>query len=166
MVLHLPAAPHDVAPGGVEDAVAGAARDVHGLQDVDMVTRHLAVPDQEAGRRQGGQAAAYDVGALFLHALGLPGPCEGFVVAVGVVDSLAVLFVLAQLRVAVIFQGCAGDCLPLGGHLSCLMLLCRYGGGACACRDCCCDCEFFVLCHYVVPSFLILLCVLFLMMVS
>ena len=55
MVLHLSAAPHDIAPGGVIDAVAGAAGHVHGLQDVDMGTVHLAVPHQEAGRRQSGQ---------------------------------------------------------------------------------------------------------------
>src|SRR5699024_12881872 len=56
-----------VAPAGITDAVAGAAGQIHGLQDVDVGAGHLPVPHQEARRRQGRQAAAHDVGALFLH---------------------------------------------------------------------------------------------------
>ena len=102
VVLHLPAAPHDVAAGGIVDAVAGAARHVHGFQNVDVGAGHLAVPHQEAGRRQGSQTAAYQIGVLVLHPGGLFRPGKGFIVAVGVVDALAVLLVHAQFGVAVI----------------------------------------------------------------
>ena len=105
VVLHLPAAPHDVAPAGVKDAVAGAAGHVHGLQDVDVVPRHLAVPHQKTGGRQGGQAAAHDPGLFFLHAGGFFGPGKGLVVAAGIIDALAVFVVFAPLGVAVAALG-------------------------------------------------------------
>ena len=101
VVLHLPATPHHIAPAGVEDAVAGTAGHVHGLQDVDVVPGHLPVPHQEAGRRQGRQAAAHNVGALVLHALRLLRPGKGLIVAVGVIDALAVFLVFSQLRIPI-----------------------------------------------------------------
>ena len=134
MVLHLPAAPHDIAPGGVADAVAGAAGDIHGLQNVDMGAGHLPVPNQEAGCRQSRQAAAYDIGALFFHPCGFLRPGEGLVIAAGIVDALGIFFVPAQLRIAVDAgsgrAGClSGVCHLLRGHDR------RAGAGQARCRS-------------------------------
>ena len=105
MVLHLPAAPHDIATAGVKDAVAGASRHVHGLQDVDVVPLHLAVSDQETGRRQAGQTAAHQIGVLLVHALGLFRAGKGLIVALGIVNALAVFLLLSQLGVPVLLLG-------------------------------------------------------------
>ena len=69
MVVHLPAAPHDVAHVLEFPPVAGPARDGVLLEYVDMIPLHLAVPDQVAGGGEGGQASADDVGRLVIHAL-------------------------------------------------------------------------------------------------
>ena len=120
VVLHLPAAPHDISAGGVVDAVAGAAGYIHGLQDVDTGTIHLSVPHQETGCRQSGQAAAHNIGALLLHARRLLRPGKGLVVAVGIIDALGVFLVSAQLRVAVVTA-----VLRLTFRLGILLILCR-----------------------------------------
>ena len=49
MVLHLTSAAHHVAAGRIEDAVAGSTGDVHCLQNMNVLARHLTVTDEEAG---------------------------------------------------------------------------------------------------------------------
>ena len=105
MILHLPSSAHHIAAGRIVDSVAGAARHIHGLQDVDMIPGHLSVPHQKAGRRQGRQAASHDIGAFLLHALRLLRTGKGLIVAAAVVDPLAVSGVLSQLRIPVCAPG-------------------------------------------------------------
>ena len=49
MVFHFTSASHDIAAGRIEDAVAGATGDVHRLQNMNVLARHLTVTDEEAG---------------------------------------------------------------------------------------------------------------------
>ncbi len=102
MVLHLAAAPHDVTSCGIKDPVAGAARKVHGFQNVYVVTGHLSISYQEACRRQRGQATAYKVSVFPVHAFRLSRSCEGFIVAVAVIDSFAVSGVFSKFRIAIL----------------------------------------------------------------
>ena len=89
VVVHLPAAPHDIAQSLVVPAVAGAAGDGLLLQDVDVPAGHLPVPHQIAGRRQGRQAGAHQIGRFMLHALRLHRAGKGLVIAAGIIHENA-----------------------------------------------------------------------------
>ena len=82
MILHLASAAHDVAAGGIENTVAGAAGDIHRLQDVIMGAGHLAVAYQEAGCCQRGKTAAYEVSAFLIHALRFFRAGKGLIISV------------------------------------------------------------------------------------
>ena len=152
MVLHLPATPHDVAPVGIVDAVAGASCNVHSLQDVDVGTGHLSVPYQEAGCRQGGKAAAHDVGVLLLHPLRLLRTGKGLVVSAAVVDALAVLFMHAPLRIPVVLKLCCPQALLL--LFSVRGLLCQKGCCPCSCQSRCRCSEFSQISSHICTAFL------------
>ncbi len=144
MVLHLSAAPHDVTSCGIKDTVAGAACKVHGLQNVYVVTGHLSVSYQEACRRQRGQPAAYKISVFPVHAFRFSRSCEGFIVAVAVIDSLAVSGVLSKFRIAVlglriyIFSAGrfseSGSCTLSALCFFLLMIVCRICNCTCSCR--------------------------------
>ncbi len=87
MVVHLTAAAHHVADARNVRAVTGAARHRVLFENMDVVSWHLRVPHQIAGRAQCGQSGADDVGVLGIDANGLLWPCEGFVIAVGIVHG-------------------------------------------------------------------------------
>ena len=87
-----------------------------------MGAGHLAVPYQEAGCGQSGQTASDDIGAFSLHALRLLRAGKSLIVAAGVIDALAVFFVAAQFRIAVII----GDGL---GTRRCFLGLCQFLSG-------------------------------------
>ena len=87
MVVHFPAAPHDVAQILELIAVAGAAGQVALLQNVDVLTFHLAVPHQIAGGGQGRKAAAHDIGGFLIHALRLLGAGKRFIITTGIIHS-------------------------------------------------------------------------------
>ena len=55
---------------------------------MDVGTGHLSVADKKACRRKGSEAAADQISAFFIDALGLFRTCKGFIVAVGLIDSL------------------------------------------------------------------------------
>ncbi len=102
MVLHLSAAAHHITSGGIVDAVAGAARYIHGFQNMNVAAGHLSVAYKEARRRQGGETAAYDVSVFLVHAFRFPRLCERLIIAVAVIDALAVFIVPSKLGVAVV----------------------------------------------------------------
>ena len=102
MVLHLSAAAHHITSGGIVDAVASAARYIHGFQNMNVAAGHLSVAYKEARRRQGGETAAYDVSVFLVHAFRFPRLCERLIIAVAVIDALAVFIIPAKLGVAVI----------------------------------------------------------------
>ena len=87
MVVHLPAAPHDIAQVLELIAVAGSAGQVALLQNVDVFALHLAIPHQIAGGGQGGQTAAHQIGGLVVHPLGLFGTGERLVISAGIVHG-------------------------------------------------------------------------------
>lgn len=105
MVFHFPAAAHNIAAGRIEDTVTGAAGNILGLQNVNVGAGHLSVANKEAGRRQGSKAAADQVCIFVIHALRLFRSCKGFIVAVTIINSLSVLFILSKLCVAVAIVG-------------------------------------------------------------
>lgn len=85
MVFHFPATADHKPRFGVQDAVAGTARQVGFLQNVDAAALHLPVPDQESGGSQAGQTSAYQPRLFGFHALGLAGADKGFIISIGVV---------------------------------------------------------------------------------
>ena len=93
VVVHLTAAPHDVADVLEPPAVAGAAGSGTLLQNVDPLALHLAVTHQIAGGSQRRQAAAHDVGGFVVHALRLPGMGKGLIVTAGIIHKNALLSV-------------------------------------------------------------------------
>ena len=102
MVLHLPAAAHHIASGRIINAIAGTACNIHRLQNMDMAAGHLSIAYQETCRRQGGETAAHDVSVFLVHAFRFPGSRKRLIVAVAVIDALAVFIIPAKLGVAVI----------------------------------------------------------------
>ncbi len=85
MVVHLTAAPHDIAHVLKLPAVAGAAGDGILLKDVDVLALHLAVPNQIAGGGKSGKAGADDIGGLVIHTLRFPGAGKSLVVTAGII---------------------------------------------------------------------------------
>ena len=81
MVVHFPAPAHDEPVLGVVVAVARHAREGVPFEDFDPLAFDLGVADQIEGRGEAGQAAADDVGALFVRAFRLLRMGEGFVVS-------------------------------------------------------------------------------------
>ena len=68
---------------------------------MDIGTFHLTVTHKEACRRKGCQSASYNVCALFIDAFRLLRPCKRLIIAVCIVNSLAVFFVVSTLGVAI-----------------------------------------------------------------
>ena len=101
MILHFSSAPHDIAPGRVENSVAGSSCNVHGFQNMDLFSRHLSVPDQEAGRCQSRQSASYNIGILFLHAFRLLRPGKSFIISAAVIDSFPVFLMFSKFCIPV-----------------------------------------------------------------
>ncbi len=89
MVVHLPAAPHDVANLGVLPPVAGAAGYRVLVEEMNVLAGHLGIPHQEAAGGQGGQARANEVSRLMIYALRLLGTGKGFIVATGIIHKSA-----------------------------------------------------------------------------
>ena len=87
MVIHLPAAPHNVAHVLELPPIAGPAGNGVLLEDMDMLPLHLTVPDQIAGGGEGRQAGADDIGGFVIHALGLLGTGERLVVSAGIIHK-------------------------------------------------------------------------------
>ena len=93
VVVHLTAAPHDIADVLELPAVAGAAGSGALLQNVDPLALHLAVTHQIAGGSQRSQTAAHDVGGFIVHALRLFGTGKGLIVTTGIIHRNALLSV-------------------------------------------------------------------------
>ena len=68
VVIHFPAAPHNIAQVFKFVAVAGAAGDSFLFQNVNTLAFHLPVPHQVAGGGKGRQAAADNIGGFIIHA--------------------------------------------------------------------------------------------------
>ena len=93
MIVHLPAAPHDITHAGIFISIAGTAGDGVLFKDVDAFARHLGIPHQITGGGQGRQTGADDVSALVFHALGLFGTGKGFVITAGIIHDGSSFFV-------------------------------------------------------------------------
>ena len=120
MILHLSAAAHHIAPCRVKNAVAGTARNVHGLQNMDMRTRHLSVTHQKTGCCQRCKSTSYDIGIFFIHALRFFRAGKCLIISIAVVNSLAVLFIFSTLCIAV-FR--INSCFSICFFLSCFIFL-------------------------------------------
>ena len=135
MIFHLTAATHDITSGRIKNSIAGTAGNVHGFQDVNMLPGHLCISDQEAGSCQGSKAASYDVSMLVIHTLRLLRAGKGFVVAVGIIDPLAVFVIFSTFGIAVVL----GSFLYMESFLF-IDLFCFFHQHGCAgsgCRKCC-----------------------------
>ena len=87
MVVHLAAAAHHVAEVFELVAVARAAGQITLFEHVHVLTLHLAVTHEVAGGSQRGEAAADDIGGLVVHAFGLLGTGERFIVTAGIIHK-------------------------------------------------------------------------------
>ena len=87
MVVHFPAAAHDVAHVFELPSIAGAAGALILFQNVNMLALHLAIAHQIAGGRQRGKAAADDVGGLVVYAFGLAGTGKRLIIAAGIIHN-------------------------------------------------------------------------------
>ena len=80
---------------------------------LNVGTFHLTVSHQEAGCCQRGQSAADNIGALLIHTLRLSRSRKSLVITVGIVNTLAVLLMLAALGIAVFRSRLLLDCFLL-----------------------------------------------------
>ena len=87
MVVHLAAAAHHIAEVFKLVAVARAAGQITLFEHVHVLTLHLAVTHEVAGGSQRGEAAADDIGGLVVHAFGLLGTGERFIVTAGIIHK-------------------------------------------------------------------------------
>ena len=87
MIVHLPAAAHDIADVFKLIAVASAAGNRILLQNVHMLALHLAVTDKIAGYRQRREAAADDIGRFLIDAFRLFGSCKCFIVTARIIHD-------------------------------------------------------------------------------
>ena len=94
VVIHLTAAAHDEALGRIVDAVAGAAGYGQVLKERDVLTGHLRIADQKAGRCQTGQTGADDVSRLALDAFGFFRRCKRLIVTAAVIHSVYLPFMM------------------------------------------------------------------------
>ena len=135
MVFHLTTATHDIASGRIKDSIAGTAGNIHGFQDVDMITRHLCVSYQEACSSQGSKTASYNVGMLVVHTFRFFRTGKGFVVTVGIINPFAVFVMLSTLGVAVVCSSFFHMEVFLFVDLSCFFH--QHGCAGSGCRKCC-----------------------------
>ena len=94
VVIHLTAAAHDEALGRIVDAVAGAAGYGQVLKERDVLTGHLCIADQKAGRCQTGQTGADDISRLALDAFGFFRRCKRLIVTAAVIHSVYLPFMM------------------------------------------------------------------------
>ena len=87
MVVHLAAAAHHIAEVLELVTVARAAGQLALFENVDVLALHLAVTHEIAGGSQRGEAAADDIGGLVVHAFGLLGTGERFIVTAGIIHK-------------------------------------------------------------------------------
>ena len=81
MVVHLAAAAHNIADVCDQIAVQRAAGLIVFLQDMNVTSGHLRVPDKEAGGAQRGKAASDQIGGLVLDAFGPDRACKRFIIS-------------------------------------------------------------------------------------
>ena len=89
MVLLLSVATDAVSRLAVLDPVHRAASELGRVEDGDPPAVHLPVTDEECGGGQPGQPSADDIGRLLVHALGLAGAGERFIVSTRVVHNFS-----------------------------------------------------------------------------
>ncbi len=94
MVVHLTAAAHHIADVHLA-AVARAARNRVFFKDVDVLTLHLAVAHEVAGRGQRRKTGADDIRGLAVHAFRLLGMRERFIIAAAVIHNRNLLMIQA-----------------------------------------------------------------------
>ena len=135
MVFHLTTATHDISSGRIKDSIAGTAGNIHGFQDVDMITWHLCVSYQEACSSQGSKTASYNVGMLVVHTFRFFRTGKGFVVTVGIINPFAVFVMLSTLGVAVVCSSFFHMEVFLFVDLSCFFH--QHGCAGSGCRKCC-----------------------------
>ena len=82
MVLHLTAAAHHIAAERILDTIAGTTGNVHRFQNVDMLSLHLSVTDQEAGCCQRRKATSHNIGRFFINTFRLLWTCKGLIVTI------------------------------------------------------------------------------------
>ena len=108
VVFHLTAASHDISACRVENTVAGTAGNIHSFQNVNMGTRHLCITYEEAGSGKRCKTASNDISVFIIYAFWLFRMGECFIIAIGIVNTFAVLFIFAAFCIAVIRSGSFG----------------------------------------------------------
>ena len=68
---------------------------------MDVFARHLSVPHKKTRCRERRKSASHNIGILLLHALRLLRSCERLIIALAVINTLAVLLMHPQLCIAV-----------------------------------------------------------------
>ena len=102
MILHLTATTHHISAGRIKDTITGTSRHIHCLQNMDMGTRHLAISYKKTCRCQCCKSATDNIRILIIDPLRLLGSGKSLIVSIGIINSLAVLFIFSAFRIAVI----------------------------------------------------------------
>ena len=104
VIFHLTASADDKTLLGILNTVTGAAGQLQLFQYVNVFPFHLSVTDEEAGRREAGQAASYQICGFLIHAFGFSGACKRFIISITVIHiltSLDLLFSVCRNLVAI-----------------------------------------------------------------
>ena len=136
MIFHLTSATHYITSGRIINAITCSTCNVHCLQNMDVISRHLSISYQKAGCCQRSKTASYNVCTFFVNPLRFLRSCKSFIVTVGIINAFAVFFIFSALCIAVFLLRCI--CCRFF-HLIfdvILMILCGKCHGSCACCKC------------------------------
>ena len=87
VIVHLPAAAHNIADIGHILSVTGTSRDLVLLQNMNMTSRHLRIPHEIAGSGQRCKSRADDICRFLFHALRFFRAGKCFIIAAGIIHT-------------------------------------------------------------------------------
>ena len=102
MILHLTSASHNISSGRIKNTITGTTCDIHCFQNVNMISRHLCIPYQEAGCCQRSQSASYQICMFIIYAFWFFRAGKCFIISICIIYTLAVFLLFAALGIAVI----------------------------------------------------------------
>ena len=103
MVVHLAAAAHHVADIIDIQSVAGTARYLILLKDMNIASLHLSVSHQEAGCRESCQSGTNDISRFAVDSFRLHGTYKSFIISAGIIHRLPPSFYAELFLFAVVF---------------------------------------------------------------
>ena len=101
MVFHLSAAPHDISSGCIKDTVTGSSGNIHGFQNMNLFSRHLAIPYQKAGCSQSCKTASHNICAFLFYAFRLFRSCKSFVIPPGIINPFCISYLFSPFCITI-----------------------------------------------------------------